>query len=182
MWGVITHAYPNFNDVFFKPMLKLGMDEYCIPHKTVAVITYPCPNLSWYLLIKGASGVRCFQVCYSLAHTWHNNDGVSRRFGVLVLLLLRHVSAGLMNITIVTGHRREKRHRMATPRVHVLWQLLQFDINLRWMLRISSRIFSMFSANTERNKHVIITSKRSFDVMITYLLRYVFTRLATKIP
>ena len=30
-------------------------------------------------------------------------------------------------------------------------------------------------ANTHRNKHVIITSKRRFDVMITCLLRFVFT-------
>ena len=34
-----------------------------------------------------------------------------------------------------------------------------------------------FPADTKRNKHVIITSKRRFDVIITYLLRCVFAVL-----
>ena len=34
--------------------------------------------------------------------------------------------------------------------------------------------FSTHPANTQRNKHVIITSKRRFDVIITCLLRCVF--------
>ena len=32
------------------------------------------------------------------------------------------------------------------------------------------------AANTQRNKYVIITSKRRFDVIITCLLRFLFTR------
>ena len=32
----------------------------------------------------------------------------------------------------------------------------------------------IISQQTQRNKHVIITSKRRFDVMIACLLRYVF--------
>ena len=34
--------------------------------------------------------------------------------------------------------------------------------------------FHNISANTQRNKHVIIPSKRRFDVIITRLLRCVF--------
>ena len=34
--------------------------------------------------------------------------------------------------------------------------------------------FSYRTANTQRNKHVIITQKRGFDAVITCLLRYVF--------
>ena len=33
------------------------------------------------------------------------------------------------------------------------------------------------SANTQRNKHVIITSKRSFDISFMRLLRFVFARV-----
>ena len=34
-----------------------------------------------------------------------------------------------------------------------------------------------FTANTQRNKYVIITQKRDFDVLIPCLLRFVFVGL-----
>ena len=49
-------------------------------------------------------------------------------------------------------------------------------------LKKKMRIIGVYNAaalgptNTQRNKHVIITSKRRFDVIITCLLRFVFTR------
>ena len=42
----------------------------------------------------------------------------------------------------------------------------------------SHELWPGISANTQRNKHVIITSKRCFDVIITCLLRCVFARMA----
>ena len=38
----------------------------------------------------------------------------------------------------------------------------------------SKSLVGVIPANTQRNKHVIITSKRRFDVLITCLLRGVF--------
>ena len=43
-----------------------------------------------------------------------------------------------------------------------------------------STVQYIVSANTRRNKHVIITSKRCFDVIITCLLRFVFAGMILK--
>ena len=53
LWDIITHPYVNYNSVLVETPLKL---EYCIPHTTTSVITYPCPNCWSSILIKWAPG------------------------------------------------------------------------------------------------------------------------------
>ena len=54
---IITHPFPNINGCLAKPPLKLGHGWVITSRgKQFDVITYPCPNLSWSLLVNCVHG------------------------------------------------------------------------------------------------------------------------------
>ena len=61
-----------------------------------------------------------------------------------------------------------------------IWRLLSLAKSLlSHRLKTGPDIMNIITANTQSNKHVIITSKQHFDVIITCLLRCVFAGIFT---
>ena len=57
VWDEITYPFPNFNGC------KIEVWDWktnSIPHFIIDVITHPCWNLSWSMLVKGVTG-NCHQ-------------------------------------------------------------------------------------------------------------------------
>ena len=57
LWDEITYPFPNFNS--FTIEVWEWISNF-IPHFSGHAITYPCRDLSWTRLVKGATHMRCF--------------------------------------------------------------------------------------------------------------------------
>ena len=68
VWDKITYPFPNFNGA------TLEVWEWVsnfIPHFIMGLITYPCWDLSWSMLVKGAPGVYFIKLpMLNWAHQW----------------------------------------------------------------------------------------------------------------
>ena len=54
VWGEITYPFPNFNGCTVEVWEWLSN---FMPHFIKDVITYPCSDLRWSMLVKGAPGI-----------------------------------------------------------------------------------------------------------------------------
>ena len=76
VWDEIIYPLPNFNGATVEPWQGI---RYFIPHFTWHVITYPCLDYSWTMLVKGASDIERISHKYQAAWHYQYHDDVIKR-------------------------------------------------------------------------------------------------------